>query len=1130
MRNRFEDFYNLPVTVKERKSLDESLRKNLEGEVISDYECPGCKKKVDITKRTLISKTPNVLVVQLQRLVFDFDTFQNQKVNSYFEFPEALDLTPFSLNEVLKKEGKLDDKLLGNKKEGESDNEGEEGEDEYEGMTDEERKERQEEKQEFQNNVQYNSNECYEYKLVGVIIHVGTADAGHYYSFINTDRFQKDNEHEDEWMDTSKDKWMEFNDSRVSDYNFEDLKADSFGGSAGNDDWFGGMFKSNSYGKSAYLLVYEKRFKKPVIILAPENEDGTPKHKIPENAEIKTIEKTGEKYYEMDMKNIGMFVPNKIYKEIWEDNLEFSFEKLIYSNEFYDFVKELMNGTLGFKEKYDSLKPEDQKQVDTVISNMAKVGNKIAYGVLAKAYHNYKLPSLSDSLIQLYEASDTAVLTTMDWILEEENSDDFLYVYKVLLSCNDRISRVNVAKLLSALVNRCFEIEKDIINETEKVTIKVTEELISTGKDEESSKEVEREVIRPKSKAVRFWDLTMEALRQKGPSNWSKFEQFLTMIRNIAVGGETQLNMIIQRGSLIGFIDFMLGQNSPNHKAGEKRTKMGSVYATPNFGPLLEAVSHMILRCYTPMFNKDSERIPETFNKEASTHYDLSQEDIDTFILHEEFLKIAILNSSEALGNALSHVSFQNLDASRKIGKVILKTINTSDYEKIQQCMIVAKPFLYINDDFQRNRAEWILGFSCLNMKANSHSELPRFGVAGLSHVGDEAYHYISPLEISKSDHALLALLWRYRGKMDLYVVNCLNILLETIVGNQFLSEYMFNLDPPTYEFARFTDWIRPYLQKELEKCHRSMSSYMRSNKKEESIMKCFSYLEIYEKSLEQFQRKLKGLPEEAEESKKPQPEEEKKKEEDDFETPPSVIEAHPKRYIINCVTKMEEIKQEEKDGFVVTVFKAHCQYAESQPTLVGNNTLPSYAFHNAKLEASEFDRKCFMTEMDNERGEDSTQPRTEVSNLDDEENVHDGVSKISVNKKEGEEDLETSDWNLPKNETDFILIARVENNNTKSFTFKMKLVCDDELAKSNIKAPINEIEATVRPMFSDIWIDVHKIDPEKDWGEFHFEWSYEEKKPETSYGRMDYSERDAQMYNQMMQGPSIPLVNYYGI
>jgi hypothetical protein len=55
---------------------------------------------------------------------------------------------------------------------------------------------------------------------------------------------------------------MKFNDSSVSDYNFEKLKDDCFGGdgksggdSGGGDSWsFGG-----SYGQSAYMLVYEKR-------------------------------------------------------------------------------------------------------------------------------------------------------------------------------------------------------------------------------------------------------------------------------------------------------------------------------------------------------------------------------------------------------------------------------------------------------------------------------------------------------------------------------------------------------------------------------------------------------------------------------------------------------------------------------------------------------------------------------------------------------------------------------------------------------------------------------------------------------------------------------------------------------
>lgn len=59
--------------------------------------------------------------------------------------------------------------------------------------------------------------ENFQYKLVGVVVHMGTADAGHYISYININRGVK-NEESPEWLQTEKDKWLEFNDSNVKDY------------------------------------------------------------------------------------------------------------------------------------------------------------------------------------------------------------------------------------------------------------------------------------------------------------------------------------------------------------------------------------------------------------------------------------------------------------------------------------------------------------------------------------------------------------------------------------------------------------------------------------------------------------------------------------------------------------------------------------------------------------------------------------------------------------------------------------------------------------------------------------------------------------------------------------------------
>lgn len=154
VNENIEDFYNLSVDVKHSKSLYESFQKLIAGDTISDYHCAKCDKKVDITRRTVISKLPNVLIVHLQRIVFNFDTYANEKINTRLEFPHDLNLLPYT------KQG-LD-------------------------------------------NIE--STDCFNYELVGIVVHSGTADLGHYYSYIRENS-----------QNNSK-KWLEFNDSAIRSF------------------------------------------------------------------------------------------------------------------------------------------------------------------------------------------------------------------------------------------------------------------------------------------------------------------------------------------------------------------------------------------------------------------------------------------------------------------------------------------------------------------------------------------------------------------------------------------------------------------------------------------------------------------------------------------------------------------------------------------------------------------------------------------------------------------------------------------------------------------------------------------------------------------------------------------------
>lgn len=64
---------------------------------------------------------------------------------------------------------------------------------------------------------------------------------------------------------------MEFNDSTVKDFKYADLKDECYGDKGGSSGGgmmgFGGW--GGRYGKSGYMLFYERKVKKPIKIVVP---------------------------------------------------------------------------------------------------------------------------------------------------------------------------------------------------------------------------------------------------------------------------------------------------------------------------------------------------------------------------------------------------------------------------------------------------------------------------------------------------------------------------------------------------------------------------------------------------------------------------------------------------------------------------------------------------------------------------------------------------------------------------------------------------------------------------------------------------------------------------------------------
>ena len=61
----------------------------------------------------------------------------------------------------------------------------------------------------------------FEYKLVGITVHSGTAHAGHYWAYINTARGEDgppEGADDAAWASSENARWREFNDSNVRDF------------------------------------------------------------------------------------------------------------------------------------------------------------------------------------------------------------------------------------------------------------------------------------------------------------------------------------------------------------------------------------------------------------------------------------------------------------------------------------------------------------------------------------------------------------------------------------------------------------------------------------------------------------------------------------------------------------------------------------------------------------------------------------------------------------------------------------------------------------------------------------------------------------------------------------------------
>lgn len=342
IRERTDSFICMSVDVKGSKNLQDSLCKFIQGERIADYlwdETNGTR--TTIIKRQCISDLSDTLIFHLKRFELNFDTFTREKVNDIFSFPQELDMYPYSRESLMNDSNQSSKEDSNNMYDGVSNN----------NTMDQSKSNRRD-------------NGYYKFSLKGIVVHTGTADSGHYFSYIKNPNNCDVLSESFSANDTSQDSWFEFNDSNVKAFSPDDIPSQCYGGNFTTYEQTLGtntlVEVSSANPQSAYMLVYQR-----IKCITPEN-NHHPKQQISSQSSDQMVESMPQESeslprnvedHRMGITHESRLIDDSTYSfliqdEIKRGNLEHLLSLRILSSKHLGFLISLLKQLLAMGQRY----------------------------------------------------------------------------------------------------------------------------------------------------------------------------------------------------------------------------------------------------------------------------------------------------------------------------------------------------------------------------------------------------------------------------------------------------------------------------------------------------------------------------------------------------------------------------------------------------------------------------------------------------------------------------------------------------------------------------------------------------------------------------------------------------------
>ena len=325
-----EEFYTVRCQVAEMRSLYQSLEEvcvkdMLEGDNM--YTCSQCGTKVRAEKRACFKSLPQVLAFNTMRYSFNMVTMLKEKVNTHFSFPFHLDMAPYMEHNLIPKNSKPVTEPQGEREEPAA-------------TKSSMKSEMEEEQQQF------------EYELIGVTVHTGNADGGHYYAFIKDRSSSSGGSTSTTAMPSvGKERWYSFNDAEVKAFDPGQIAAECFGGemSSRTYDQVTDKFLDLSIEKtnSAYMLFYERVVRSASSTPGPSCETTTTSSGGAYNYDAGAMGGGGGASASSPLMMMMTTKPSVVLSPdleewIWQDNRNFIQDNSIFDHTYFNFMWQMV--------------------------------------------------------------------------------------------------------------------------------------------------------------------------------------------------------------------------------------------------------------------------------------------------------------------------------------------------------------------------------------------------------------------------------------------------------------------------------------------------------------------------------------------------------------------------------------------------------------------------------------------------------------------------------------------------------------------------------------------------------------------------------------------------------------------